>query len=85
MCEYCDCTGKNIGGLRIHIQRMHSFKKKLFECKYCTFTSKTESDMKTHNSKYDITHSELDHNEHFEEVNYEIFAMKESGFCLLGM
>ena len=41
--------------------------------------------MKAHNSKYGITHSELDYNEHFEDVNYEIFEMKETGFYLLGM
>ena len=84
-CEYCDFTAKNIGGLRIHVRRMHSFRKKLFECGFCTFTSKTESEMKTHNSKYNITHSKLDYNEHIEELNYEIFAMKETGLLLLGM
>ena len=41
--------------------------------------------MKVLNSKYDITHSELDYNEHFEDVNYKIFAMKETGFYLLGI
>ena len=41
--------------------------------------------MKTHNSKYNITHSNLDYNEHLEELNYEIFAMKEIGLYLLGM
>lgn len=84
-CEYCKFIGKNVGGLRIHIRRMHSFKNGLKECKFCTFTSKTDSDLKTHVKKYNTTHSSLDYNENIEEVNCEIFAMKEVGLFLLGM
>ena len=64
---------------------MQSPEKNLFQCDYCTFTSKTESEMKTHKRKYNITHSKLDYNEHLEELNCEIFALKEIGFMLLGM
>ena len=84
-CEYCDFHAKNVGGLKIHIRRMHSLEKNLFQCEYCTFTSKTEREMKTHKRKYNITHSKLDYNEHLEELNCEIFALKEIGFMLLGM
>ena len=52
---------------------------KLFTCQYCTFTSKTETEIKNHNQKYDITHSNLDYNAHLEKLNYKIFALKEIG------
>ena len=64
---------------------MHSFPQKMHECEYCTFTSKTESELKKHNNTFNITHSNLNYNEHFEEYNCEIFALKENGFMLLGM
>ena len=64
---------------------MHSFKNNLYECQTCTFSSKTDKDLKTHQKKYITTHSTLDYNKHFEEVNCEIFAMKENGLYLLGM
>ena len=64
---------------------MHSLPQKLYECEYCNFTSKTESEMKKHNKTFDVTHSHLDYNEHLEDVNYEIFALKEIGYMLLGM
>ena len=47
---------------------------KLSLCQYCTFTSKTETEMKKQKEKYNITHSNLDYNENLEELNYEIFA-----------
>ena len=64
---------------------MHSLPQKTHKCEYCTFTSKTESELKKHNNIFNITHSHLDHNERFEEVNCEIFELKEIGFMLLGM
>ena len=64
---------------------MHCLEKNLFQCGYCTFTSKTDSEMKKHNRKHNITHSNLDYNEQLKEVNCEIFALREIGFMLLGM
>ena len=76
---------KNLAGLKIHIRRIHSFPEKLFECDFCNFTSKTESEIKKHNKTFNITHSHLDYNQYFEEVNCEIFALREIGYMLLGM
>ena len=64
---------------------MHSVPKKLFDCEYCTFTSKIESELNTHTRKFNITRSKLDYNEHFVEVNCEMFSLKEIGYMLLGM
>ena len=76
-CDFCDFNAKNPSGLKTHIRRMHSLPQKTHKCEYCTFTSKTESELKKHNNIFNITHSHLDHNERFEEVNCEIFALKE--------
>ena len=54
-------------------------------CNFCTYTSKSESELETHTLKYNITHSNLDYNDHYEEVNCEIFALKQIGLFLLGM
>jgi hypothetical protein len=83
-CDYCEFVGI-IGGLKTHIRRMHTRKANLFMCNFCTYTSKSESELETHTSKYNITHSRLDYNDHYEEVNCEIFALKQIGIFLLGM
>ena len=59
-CEYCDFIMTNLSVLKIHIKRVHTMQQKLLICQYCTFTSKLETEMKNHNEKYNITHSNLD-------------------------
>ena len=83
VCDYCDFVAKSLTGLKIHIRRMHSNSKKLISCNFCTFTAKTETEVKTHTSKWNITHSSI-FNDNHEEINYEMFALKEIGLVLLG-
>ena len=64
---------------------MHSLPQNMHECEHCTFTSKNESELKKHKKTFNITHSNLDYNEHLVELNYKIFALQEIGFMLLGM
>ena len=64
---------------------MHTTQQKLLLCQYCTFTSKIETEMKKHNEKYNITHSNLDYYANLEELNYEIFALKEIGLVIYAM
>ena len=84
-CDFCDFHARNLCGLKPHIRTMHSLPQNMHECKHCTFTSKNESELKKHKKTFNITHSNLDYNEHLEEVNYEIFVLQEIGFMLLGM
>ena len=46
---------------------------------------KQKKEVKTHPAKYNVTHSKLYYNERLEEVNCEIFALKEIGLLLVGM
>ena len=39
-------------------QNMH------LNCEYCTFTSKTERELRTYSKEFNVTHSHLDYNEH---------------------
>ena len=55
------------GDLEQHVNNLH----KLHNWQYCSFTSK--SGLKAHTSKYNITHSYLDNNAFFGEVNWEIY------------
>ena len=83
-CDYCEFVGKNIGGLKTHTRRMHSNATNCFSCEICTYTANTEREVKEHTVKWNITHSDIDFNENYEEVNYEIFALKQMGLVLLG-
>ena len=83
VCDFCDFVAKSLTGLKIHIRRMHSNSKTIISCNFCTFTAKTETEVKTHTSKWNITHSSI-FNDNHEEVNYEMFALKEIGLVLLG-
>jgi hypothetical protein len=84
-CYFCDFQAKNLGGLKTQIRRMHNLEQNMHVFEYCTFISKTESDLKTHCKTFNTTHSHLVYNEHYEEENFEIFALKEMGLMLLGM
>ena len=84
ICDYCEFVGKNVGGLKTHTRRMHSNATNCFSCEFCTYTAKTEREVKEHTGKWNITHSYIDFNENYEEVNYEIFALKQMGMVLLG-
>jgi hypothetical protein len=75
-CDFCDFPAKNLSVLKTHIRRMHSLPQNMHECEHCTFTSKTENELKKRNKTFN-THYNLDYNEHLEELNYEIFAFKE--------
>ena len=57
--------------------------KNLFSCQFCTFTAKTENEVNTHTSLWNITHTSI-FNDNHEEVNYEMFALKEIGLVILG-
>ena len=64
---------------------MHTCEKNLVTCNNCTFTSKTETDLIKHTQQYNIMHSNIDYDEHLEEFNYKIFALKEIGLVLFGL
>ena len=83
-CEYCDFVGKSIGGLKTHTRRMHNTATNCYLCEFCTFTAKTKNEVKEHTTKWNITHSKMDFNLHYEEVNCEMFALKQIGLVLLG-
>ena len=79
-----DFVGKSIGGLKTHTRRMHSTATNCYLCEFCTFTAKTENEVKEHTTKWNITNSKIDFNLHYKEVNCEMFALKQIGLVLLG-